>query len=66
LRNLGFSVPLADAHRRRYAQLRAELEHQMAQAARDMPRIDHLVDELEQVQLQCKMDQGLQGNNPNE
>ncbi len=66
MRGLGSSPSLAEAHRRRYAQLRAELEHLMAQAARDLPRVDGLVDELEQVQLQCKRDQGLQGNNPNE
>lgn len=38
----------------------------MAQSVRDMPRIDHLVDELEQVQLQLKAASGLEGNNPNE
>ncbi len=52
--------------RRRYDQLRAELEAQMAQPVRDLPRIDHLVDELERVQLQYKLVLGIPGNNPNE
>lgn len=52
--------------RRRYDRLRAELERLMAQPVRDLPRIHHLVDELERVQLQLKAAMGLQGNNPNE
>ena len=52
--------------RRRYEALRAELEALMAQPVRDLPRIDHLVDALEQLQLQFKAAQGLEGNNPNE
>ena len=63
---MGSVAALADAHRRRYGQLRAELAHLMAQSVRDMPRIHQLVDELERVQLQFKRDQGLEGNNPNE
>lgn len=51
---------------RRYHALRAELQSLMAQSVRDLPRIDQLVDALEQVQLQLKAAQGLQGNNPNE
>lgn len=56
----------ADGLRRRYDQMRAELETLMSQSARDMPRIHHLVDELEQVQLQLKAALGIEGNNPNE
>ncbi len=52
--------------RRRYEALRAELEALMAQPVRELPRIDHLVDALEQLQLQFKAAQGLEGNNPNE
>lgn len=56
----------AERLRQRYSQLRAELETLMAQSVRDMPRIHHLVDELEQVQLQLKSALGIEGNNPNE
>ncbi len=52
--------------RRRYEALRAELEALMAKPVRELPRIDHLVDALEQLQLQFKAAQGLEGNNPNE
>ena len=52
--------------RARYDHLRAELESLMAQPERDMPRVDHLVDELERVQLQIKTEMGILGNNPNE
>ena len=38
----------------------------MAQPERDLPRIHHLVDELERVQLQFKQVLGIPGNNPNE
>lgn len=50
----------------RYERLRAELESLMAQPVKDMPRIDHLVDELERVQLEIKTEMGILGNNPNE
>ena len=56
----------AERLRQRYSELRAELETCMARPVRNMPRIHHLVDELEQVQLQLKAVLGIEGNNPNE
>jgi len=58
--------PRAEGLRQRYDQMRAELEAEMAKSVRDMPRIDHLVDALEQVQLELKAALGIEGNNPNE
>lgn len=52
--------------RLRYDRMRAELEALMAQPVRDKPRIHHLVDQLERVQLQLKAALGIPGNNPNE
>ncbi len=54
----------AQALRSQYAVLRAELEALMAQPQRDKPRIHHLVDELERVQLRLKAVRGIIGNNP--
>ena len=56
----------AERLRQRYDAMRAELEALMAQPVRDMLRIDHLVDALEQVQLELKAALGIEGNNPNE
>jgi len=49
-----------------YTRLRAELEALMAQPVKDFPRIDQIVDQLEQVQLAIKEEHGVKGNNPNE
>ena len=49
-----------------YIRLRAELEALMAQPVKDFPRIDQIVDQLEQVQLAIKEEHGVKGNNPNE
>ncbi len=56
----------AERLRQRHAQMRAELEALMASPVRDLPRIDQLVDQLEQVQLQLKAALGIAGNNPHE
>lgn len=62
-----YAAPDDAAHLRElYGQLREELETLMAQSEKDMPRIHHLVDELELVQLQLKTEMGILGNNPNE
>lgn len=62
----GFEAVQAERLHQRYEQMRAEFEALMAQPVRDMPRIDRLVDALEQVQLELKAAWGIEGNNPNE
>ena len=49
-----------------YGQMREELERLMTEPIKDFPRIDHLVDQLERVQLAIKEMHGIKGNNPNE
>ncbi len=49
-----------------YAHLREELERLMTEPIKDFPRIDHLVDQLELLQLAIKEKHGIKGNNPNE
>ncbi|MFC5523139.1 hypothetical protein [Polaromonas jejuensis] len=49
-----------------YARMRAELEHLLAEPVKDFPKIDALIDQLEQLQLAIKGEHGLKGNNPNE
>jgi hypothetical protein len=49
-----------------YLRLRAQLQALQAQAVKDFPKIDHLVDELERLQFAIKASHDLQGNNPNE
>ena len=49
-----------------YSRLRAELERLLAEPVKDFPKIDSLVDQLENVQLAFKGQHGIQGNNPNE
>jgi hypothetical protein len=49
-----------------YAHLREELERLMTEPIKDFPRIDHLVDRLELLQLAIKEQHGIKGNNPNE
>ena len=49
-----------------YGQMREELERLMTEPIKDFPRIDHLVDQLERVQLAIKEVHGIKGNNPNE
>jgi hypothetical protein len=49
-----------------YQRLRAQLQALQAQAVKDYPRIDQLIDELERLQLAIKERHGLKGNNPNE
>jgi hypothetical protein len=51
---------------RKYALLREELEHAMAEPVKDFPRIDKLVGQLELLQLAIKEQHGIKGNNPNE
>ena len=51
---------------REYDQLREELERLMTEPIKDFPRIDHLVDQLELLQLAIKENHGIKGNNPNE
>ncbi|MEO6321225.1 MAG: hypothetical protein ABIR56_11115 [Polaromonas sp.] len=51
---------------REYDHLREELERLMAEPVKDFPRIDHLVDQLERLQLAIKEKHGIKGNNPNE
>ena len=50
----------------RYAQARAELQTLQAAPVKDLPAIDRIIDELEQLQLLIKETHGLKGNNPNE
>ncbi len=47
-----------------YARLRAQLEVLQGAPVKDLPRIDQLIDELEQIQLAIKAEHGLKGNNP--
>jgi hypothetical protein len=49
-----------------YDHLREELERLMTEPIKDFPRIDHLVDQLELIQLAIKEQHGIKGNNPNE
>jgi len=49
-----------------YAHLREELERLLTDPVKDFQRIDALVDRLELVQLACKEQHGIKGNNPNE
>lgn len=49
-----------------YLRLRAQLQALQAQAIKDFPKIDHLIDELERLQFAIKASHDLQGNNPNE
>lgn len=49
-----------------YARLRAQLESLQAEAVKDYPRIDQLIDALERLQLAIKERHGIKGNNPNE
>lgn len=49
-----------------YDQLRAELQCLMMAPVKDFLRIDHLVDQLELLQLAIKGKHGIKGNNPNE
>ena len=51
---------------REYDHLREELERLMTEPIKDFPRIDHLVDQLEMLQLAMKEKHGIKGNNPNE
>ena len=54
------------ALRRHYDRMRADLQALQAQPVKDLPAIDRLVDELEQLQLRVKAELGIRGNNPNE
>ncbi|MEC5214044.1 succinate dehydrogenase/fumarate reductase flavoprotein subunit [Polaromonas sp. CG_9.5] len=49
-----------------YDQMREEMERLMTESVKDFPRIDHLVDQLEMLQLAIKEKHGIKGNNPNE
>ena len=49
-----------------YGHLRDKLERLMAEAVKDFPAIDQLVDRLESIQLRIKGEHGMKGNNPNE
>lgn len=49
-----------------YDHLREEMERLMTEPIKDFPRIDHLVDQLERLQLAIKEQHGIKGNNPNE
>lgn len=49
-----------------YDHLREELERLMTEPIKDFPRIDHLIDQLELLQLAIKEKHGIKGNNPNE
>lgn len=49
-----------------YDHLREDLERLMTEPIKDFPRIDHLVDQLELLQLAIKEQHGIKGNNPNE
>ena len=52
--------------RANYQHLRARLQRLLAQPEKDMAEVDHLVDDLERLQLDIKAELGIQGNNPNE
>ena len=49
-----------------YSRIRLQLEALLSQPVKDMPQVDALVHQLEQLQLRFKRDHGLEGNNPNE
>lgn len=49
-----------------YDHLREEMERLMTEPIKDFPRIDYLVNQLEQLQLAIKEQHGIKGNNPNE
>lgn len=49
-----------------YDHLRSELERLMREPVKDYARLDHLVDQLELLQLAIKGEHGIKGNNPNE
>lgn len=49
-----------------YDDMREEMERLMSEPIKDFPRIDHLVDQLEMLQLAIKEKHGIKGNNPNE
>lgn len=49
-----------------YDQLRTELQRLMMAPVKDFLRIDHLVNQLELLQLSIKGEHGIKGNNPNE
>ncbi|MDO9402728.1 MAG: hypothetical protein Q7T87_01710 [Polaromonas sp.] len=51
---------------RQYAQARQQLELLQSAPDKDMPAIDELIHQLEKLQLALKIQQGIQGNNPNE
>ena len=49
-----------------YDDMREEMERLMSEPIKDFPRIDHLVNQLEMLQLAIKETHGIKGNNPNE
>ena len=49
-----------------YSIMRLQLEALLSQPVKDMPQVDALVHQLEQLQLRFKRVHGLEGNNPNE
>jgi len=49
-----------------YDDMREEMERLMREPIKDFPRIDHLVNQLEMLQLAIKETHGIKGNNPNE
>lgn len=51
---------------KKYDDSREELVRLMEEPVKDFPRIDHLVDQLEMLQLAIKETHGIKGNNPNE
>lgn len=57
---------LNDDMQKEYDHMREELEGLMTEPVKDFPRIDHLVDQLELIQLAIKEQHGIKGNNPNE
>ena len=60
------SVALTPDLQTEYGHLRDKLERLMAEAVKDFPAIDQLVDRLESIQLRIKGEHGIKGNNPNE
>lgn len=49
-----------------YLRLRAQLQALQAEAVKDFPKIDQLINQLERLQLAIKERHGLKGSNPNE
>ena len=49
-----------------YDDMREEMERLMSEPIKNFPRIDHLVNQLEMLQLAIKEKHGIKGNNPNE